>query len=157
MRSSRVWPTVGAILGGVIVVSSMVATHPSWGFFSHTECQIGTDLGNVSIWVPSSVVAAPYHGSVSGKTVIWEREPGGNLSVSLTYNPVLDGNVTAFIVGYENWTIYSQQNVTHLGPGPDDPCVGPLIAYFSPNAVEGLRHGGTSSWPMYTNLISDLG
>jgi hypothetical protein len=155
MRTSRLWATLGVAVGVILVVTSLIISHPGWGFFSHTECRVTGRLGNVTVWVPSAVVAAPYHGSVSGKVVVWGRMPAGNLSVSLNYTPVVDGNVTAFIVGFENWTVFSIVNNTYAGPGPQDPCASPMVAYFSSNPPQGLRHGGTTKWPMYFNLLSD--
>ncbi len=157
MRSSKLWSVLGATVGVTIVITSLVLGHPGWGLFSHTECQVNQKLGNFTVWVPSAVAAAPYHGSVSGKVVIWGKMPGGNASVSLNYTPVTNGNVTAFIVGFENWTVFSIRNVTMTGPGPESTCSSSMIAYFSPNPAQGLRHGGTTAWPMYSQLVSDSG
>jgi hypothetical protein len=157
MRWRRIWPVLGAALGALIVIASMTLTHPGWGFLSRTECQLEDRLGNVTVWVPQGVVASPYHGTVTGRVDVWSKLPGENLSVSLSFEPVEDGNVTAFFVSYENWTVFSQRNVSELGPGPQSECQSPVVGYPSPNPVEGLSSGGTTSWPMYSQLVSDSG
>jgi hypothetical protein len=65
--------------------------------------------------------------------------------------------VTAFIVGFENWTIFSLTNATVIGPGPLNPCTSSAVGYLSPNPAQGLRHGGTSQWAFATGVISDVG
>jgi hypothetical protein len=157
MRRQKIFGILGAVLGAMLVLSAMTSSHPGWGFFSHTDCRVNQRLGNITVWVPSAIVAAPYHGSVTGFVVVWGKTPGGNLSVSLNYTPVTDGNVTAFIVGFENWTVVSLQNVSMAGPGPQAACLSSLVAYFSPSPALGERHGGTTSWPMYSQLVSDTG
>ena len=157
MRASVPSAVLGVVVGVILVLAVAITGHPGWGFFSHTECQVDQRLGNVTVWVPSAIAAAPYHGLVSGKVVIWGKIPGGNLSVSLNYTPVTDGNVTAFIVGFENWTVYSLTNASVSGPGAQTPCLSSMVAYFSASPAQGLRHGGTTSWPMYSHLVSDTG
>jgi hypothetical protein len=157
MRRQEISGVAGAALGALLVIFTMALAHPGWGFFSHTECHVDQPLGNVTVWVPSAVAAAPYHGSVSGKVVVWGKMPGANLSVSLNYTPVTDGNVTAFIVGIANWTVFARTNVSVVGPGPQIPCSSLMIAHFSSSPPQGLRHGGTTSWPMYSHLVSDIG
>lgn len=157
MHTPRISRLIGAAIGSVLVVLSLVSNNPGWGFFSHTVCDVSEPLGNFTVWVPNAVVASPYHGSVSGSVVVWSRYPWGTAHAQLNYTPVTNGSVTAFIVGFENWTVYSVENATVVGPGPIDSCNGPMVAYPSSNPAQGLRHGGTSMWPLYHNLSSDTG
>jgi hypothetical protein len=157
MRANTIGVTSGAIIAAAIVLTSMVFTHPGWGFFSHTECTVRQDLGNVTAWVPNAVVAAPYLGYESGTVGVWSSYPdGAYLQLTINTN-VSDGNVTAFIVGYENWTIFSVGNTTSPGAGPESPCRTPAVAYGSLTPVADLRHGGTFDWPIAARMVTDVG
>jgi hypothetical protein len=156
MQRRQLSGALGVALGAILVISALSLSDPGWGFFSHTECKIGPSLGNLTVWVPSTVVAAPYLGSVSGSVVVWSKLPSGTDSAQSGTNAV-NGSITAFILGFENWTVFSQQNTSVAGPGDQAACTTPMVAYFSPNGPGGERHGGISSWPMYTQLVSDTG
>jgi len=144
-------------VGAILVLASYAGSHPGWGLFETVDCTTQGPVGNVTVWTPSAVVASPYHGSVAGAMILWTQTPEGRLSLRYSYSPVLNGSVTAFIVGFENWSIFSAINVTSYGPGPELPCSGAFIALFSDVPPEGERHGGTTAWPMYSNLTSDVG
>lgn len=108
------------------------------------------------MWLPGAVIAAPYGGSESGSVEIWGKSPAGTATLSQnTY--LADGKVSAFYVDYVNLSVFALQNFSIDGPGFGSVCSSPLIAYFSPNPPEGLRSGGTSSWPMYSELTSERG
>ncbi len=154
---SRLSVPLGAALGAALVLTAGLLGSPSIGFLSHVVCNRTEALGNVTVWNPSAVVASPYLGSVSGSVQIWTTTPSGTVSVRLTYSPIGDGNVTALIVGFENWTIFGEQNMTREGPGLNQPCTEPLIGYPSEHPSGGLRHGGIDTWPLYTGLVSDIG
>jgi hypothetical protein len=143
-------------IGVALVILTFVAGNPGWGLVNHTNCRVGGELGNFTVWVPSAVVAAPYLGAENGAVLIWSQLPSGYVSVHLN-TVATDGNVTAYIVGFENWSVYSRSNVTVLGPGPQATCATPMVAYFAPSAPQDERHGGTTSWPMYFQLTSDVG
>lgn len=108
----------------------------------------------MTVWVPSSVVAAPYLGVESGFVQIWTRSPTGYVSLGTPTN-VSDGNVTAWIIGFENWTVFLEANVTTMGLGPNLPCAGSLVGQFSPNPPVGMQHGGILRWAIETGLVSD--
>lgn len=156
MRRSVPSVLLGIAVGVVLVLAVTISGHPGWGFFSHSECQVGQRLGNVTVWLPAAAVAAPYHGAESGSVVIWGKSPLGTSAVSQPTS-VVDGNVTAFYVDYVNMTIYPLQSVSTTGPGPETPCSSQMVAFFSSSPSQGLRSGGTSSWPMYDQLASDTG
>ena len=154
MRRAGVLAACGAILGAVVVVTSLVAGNPGWGFFSHTECRAEQSLGNVTVWVPSAIAAAPYLGSESGSVAIWGSAPIGKLVISQPTS-VANGSVEAYYVGFVNWTIYSTQNFSVAGPGPETPCAASMIGHFSPNPAQGLRSGGVTSWSVASDQVSD--
>jgi hypothetical protein len=139
-----------------IVTLATIASPPGWGLLDHTVCDVGPTLGNVSVWVPSSVVAAPYLGYEHGKLWLWTRSPTEYARLSTGTNDT-DGNVTAWLLGYENWTIHATSNVTVAGPGPLERCSAPFVAYFSPNPVKNAKHGGISWWQIATGLMADVG
>jgi len=156
MNRAGLWAACGAILGAFVVIGAMFAGSPGWGFFAHTTCQLNEQLGNVTVWFPAAVVAAPYHGWESGLVTIWGTSPLGRATLSQPTS-LSDGNVSAFFVDYVNFTVYSNHNVTLQSPGVEAPCPGPMSALLSPNAAGGLRSGGTAVWPLYANLMAESG
>ncbi len=147
---------IGATLGAVLVVSVIMLNNPGWGTVSHETCVVGGSLGNLTVWMPASVVAAPYHGSESGSVIIWGESPAGRSS-STQDTSVTDGNVTAFYVIYSNWTVFSLSNVSNVGPGPQSPCSTSMVAHFSPKPAQGFRSGGTTWWQIGSRLATDIG
>jgi hypothetical protein len=147
---------MGAIIGASVVLVATAATLPGWGLLTHTECNLDSRVGNFTVWLPSSVVASPYLGNESGKVEVWTKSPSGFLWASFPTN-VSNGNVTAWIVGFENWTVFETSNLSVAGPGPEAPCSGPLVAHLSSNPPNGETHGGTTLWPIATGLVSDVG
>ena len=154
MARSRVWAACGAILGASVVLAVMIGGNPGWGFLSHTDCQVGSPNGNLTVWDPSAVVSAPYGGSESGAVEIWTQTLQARLSI-LQDTGVSGGNVTAYFVGFQNWTIYAQQNVSMGGIGLQNPCLASVVGLLSGTPSQGLRSGGTTVWPLYSNLTSD--
>jgi hypothetical protein len=155
MRFSRAWVGIGAVLGALIVIGSMIATHPGWGFVSHADCQIGDDLGNITVWNTAAVIAAPYLGFEIGSVTIWGRTPGGTFSASQGTN-VTNGNVTAYWVSFSNFTVFARHTVTVSGIGPEAPCATPMVAFFSSVPAQGLRSGGTSWTTVASGQVSDV-
>lgn len=156
MNRSRSSAVIGVAIGVVTVVAVIVSGHPGWGVLSHSECVIDDRLGNVTVWLPAAVVSAPYLGSESGLVAAWGESPLGVFTAS-QITSVLDGNVTAYYVGYTNWTVFTQSSELKPGPGANASCSGPLMAFFSPNPAMGLRSGGISYWPLYSHLVSEVG
>jgi hypothetical protein len=154
MRASVPSAVLGVALGVALVLAVSISDHPGWGFFSHTECQLDQNLGNLTVWAPAAVVAAPYHGTESGSVVIWSEYPWG--LVSFTQQTILtNGSVRAYAIGYENWSISTTKSVTLAGPGPETPCTSSMVAFFANAPAQGLRSGGISWWQIATNLTSD--
>ena len=130
---------IGAFIGVAVVLIATATALPGWGPQSHTECRLGSRVGNFTVWLPSSVVAAPYLGNESGKVEVWTKVPAGFLSASFHTN-ASDGNVTAWVVGFENWTVFEASNLSVAGPGPETPCSEPLVAHFSASPPRGATH-----------------
>jgi hypothetical protein len=147
---------IGAFIGVAVVLIATATALPGWGPQNHTECRLGSRVGNFTVWLPSSVVAAPYLGNESGKVEVWTKSPGGFAAVSFLTNGS-NGNVTAWIVGFENWTVFETSNLSVVGSGPDAPCSGPLVAHLSASPPKGETHGGTTLWPIANGLVSDVG
>jgi hypothetical protein len=156
MRRTQVSAVLGAVFGALVVVTVMVSAHPGWGIFTHTECHLNQRVGNITVWFPAAVIAAPYHGSESGSVTIWGKSPLGE-SVLTQDTSVTDGNVTAFYVDFVNFTVFSRDNASAYGPGPEAPCSSSIVGYFSSSPAVGLRSGGTTFWPLDTELASDRG
>jgi hypothetical protein len=154
MQRTHLSATIGVAIGIVLVVTTALMNNPGWGILSREECQVNQRLGNVTVWVPAAVVASPYHGSESGFVTVWGQSPLGYATLS-QHTRVSDGNVTAFYVDFSNLTVFGLRNVSTAGPGFGSPCTSAMIAYFSSNPPAGASSGGTSSWPMYSNLRSD--
>jgi hypothetical protein len=155
MLGSKATAAIGVAIGVILVVSVMGLNHPTWGFFSHEDCSLGERLGNITVWMPAEVVAAPYHGYESGSVTIWGETPQGRSSLSQNTS-VGSGNVTAYYVIYANLTVFMRSNVSNPGPGPQSPCTTGMVAEFSPNPAQGLRSGGTTMWQLASSLVSDV-
>jgi len=153
-RSFGASVTLGVTVGIVLTLLVAVAGHPGWGLFSHTDCQIGQPVGNVTVWRPGAVVASPYRGSESGSILGSAKKPWGYFNMSQpTF--VADGNVTMYYLGPTNWTVFSIHNVSALGPGAESPCESSLIGFHSPQPAQGVTVGGVTSWPLFSSLVSD--
>ena len=147
---------IGVAVAAVLLVTTATVNSPGSGVFAHTECRPGQYLGNVTVWLPGAVIAAPFQGSESGSVEIWGKTPAGTTTLSQdTY--VGDGNVTAFYVDYVNLSVFSLQDVSIIGPGSGAVCSSAMIAYISPNPAEGLHSGGVSWFSMYSGLASERG
>ncbi len=157
MFKGAIAPASGASAGVLLVISSFVLTNPGGVLFSHTDCRLGQALGNFTVWDPNSVVASPYLGSETGTVDIWSVTPSGWISLWTGTN-VTDGNVTAYIVGFENWTVFSRSNVSEPGLGGQSPCSSSVVGYHSLNpVVVGERSGGIGAWTIASGLVSDIG
>lgn len=156
--SSRILPgVVGVAVGVLLVVASLASSFPDMGLLTHTECRLGSRVGNVTAWMPAAIVAAPHLGSETGKVEIWGRSPAGNGTLSQA-TTVRDGNVTAFYVIYSNLTIFSLSSVSVGGPGVHQTCTTGFVAYFSSQPAQGLNSGGTALWSVNSSgLVSDDG
>jgi hypothetical protein len=154
MRPSAPSAVVGVAIGVALVLAISISAHPGWGFFSHTECQLDQNLGNLTVWAPAAVVAAPYHGTESGSVVVWSKFPWGGASASQV-TTLSNGSVRAYWVGFENWTVSTTKNVSISGPGPQTPCTSSMVALFASGPAQGMRSGGISWWQVATNLTSD--
>ncbi len=154
---SRASAALGAVLGATLVVGVGLVGSPSIGFLSHVICDRTPALGNITVWNPGAVVAAPYLGSVSGAVLVWTKTPSATVWARVAYSPQESGNVTAILVGFENWTIFGERNATLSGPGQQQPCRANLVGYLSQRPSGGLRHGGIASWNLYGGLVSDTG
>lgn len=145
---------IGALVGSLVVVVSFIGGNPGWGVISHSACVITADLGNVTVWRAAAIVASPYDGSESGEIVATATHDGSSFTVSQP-TEVTSGNVTAYYLGFENWSVFSTRTVTQAGPGPNENCRDGFVAFGSPNPAQGLRSGGVTSFLMYANLSSD--
>ena len=154
VKPSALPTSIGAALGGSLVLASLVLGHPGWGLLAHVDCVLEPSVGNTTVWVPSSVVAAPYLGWETGAVKIWTRSPSGYVSLTTDTN-VTDGNVTAWLVGFENWTVSPEANVTSMGLAPNLPCGSAFVGQPSLNPPADLQHGGTTSWAVATDLTAD--
>lgn len=155
MRGYRLSGAIGSALGVILVILTFLVANPGWSLLAHSECRLGGELGNFTVWTPNGVVAAPYLGSESGGVLLWSRVPSGHLSIHFNTS-VVDGNITAYVVGFENWSVYSQSNATVSGPGIQTICTSPMVAYYAPSPPQDERHGGTTSWPVGFEFTSDV-
>ena len=126
----------GLAVAVVLVLTVFVSGHPGWGFLSHSQCESGPRLGNVTAWTPRVVVAAPYGGSESGTLIDWTNHSWGRAQI--VFHPYASsGNVTAWEVYAANWTIYSERNVSVTGIGPQVSCNRPYVAILSAPSLGG--------------------
>jgi len=145
--------SIGATIGSVFVIAVVLASHPGWGFFNHTECELGSRVGNVTAVVPAAIIAGPYEGSAVVSNHEWTNFSSGTVGITLNQS-VGGGNVTASLVSFQNWTIYLRNNLTVAGIGPESPCSSNLVGFLSPRPALG---GGVVSLTMATDLMSDIG
>ena len=156
MRASVSSAILGVAIGVILVLAISISAHPGWGFLSHADCEVNQEVGNLTVWMPAAVVAAPYLGSEEGSVAIWGTSHVGTSTLTQE-TTVAGGNVTAYYVSFANVTVFSLANVTTTGPGPESHCSGGLVAYFSPNPSQGLRSGGVTLWPIASELKTDSG
>lgn len=144
---------IGIAVGLILVASSLSVAVPGWGLLWHTECELGPPTGNVTAWLPSALVAAPYHGFESGRVELWWMASGLTYTFSQPTS-VTDGNVSAYYVFYVNLTIYQTANRSVAGPGWNGRCSSGLEASGSLNPPEGARSGGTTWWSLNSSELS---
>lgn len=143
----------GCILGVIVVLLAATGASQAWDPFPHPVCSLGSLVGNVTVWAPAAVVAAPFGGTEHGTIVTWGKSSVGYTTLSSTPT-VTGGNVTAFYVGYENWSIYRQSNKLQVGLG--SACASPLVAFSSVDPPQDLRSGGITSVSLVVNAESDV-
>ncbi len=156
MKRPSLAAPLGVVIAVVIVFSVIIINHPGWGLFSHTDCAVQARVGNITAWNVAAVVAAPFDGNESGSVTIWGSSPLGKLTTTQE-TTVAGGSVAAYWVGFSNFTIYTQANESHPGPGPEITCASEFVAYFSPNPAQGLRSGGVNYVPVASGLVADVG
>lgn len=142
----------GALVATLLVLSAYWIPPTSFHSGHYTVCAIGPRVGNSTVWVPSTIISAPFNGTESGKIIQWSNASGTR--VVLTQQTfVTDGNVTAYLVGIENWSVYSQVNETLSGIGTTAPCNSPLTGRPSPTPSLG---GGTTYLQIALQRVNDV-
>ncbi len=138
---------------GLVISASLLGSGWQGLLATHTECDFGARLGNVSAWAATFFLTAPFLGSVTGSWVVWDNVSSGTQTVRDTNFTVASGNVTGWLVAPFNWTIFAVNNQTDRGSGPSQPCPSSMEALVSSPAVD----GGTTWTPIASNVTSSVG
>jgi hypothetical protein len=136
----------GACIGLMVVVSSVSGVPANWIDSQHTYCQLGSQpLSNATVWLPVSIVAAPFGGFEEGRTTVWSTSPAGGARISETTG-VQSGNLSAYLVFFANISLYAQTNVSLSGHGPGQACLSSIIGIPSPDPPQDTHTGLTTFW-----------
>lgn len=142
-RRKRLAP-VAFVIVGIGVAATLVVGLGPYGFLvsSVTTCQIGSEVGNYTVWTPDGLVNIPDGGSsYMGTNQLNFTMSSGSLTVGglQSPSPLSVGLGSGFHAGlltqYDDWpwTFYSTRNVTTSG-GSADPCTQPYVAVVTTDA-----------------------
>lgn len=108
---------------------------PGWALPRETTCQVGSEVGEFTIWTPSGIVNKPLDSSVNLFGDTWSYGfNSGSLTLISPTNPgsagIGDSNPTAGILASYaefNWVFYRTTNVSTVDAN-GQPCTQPYVA-----------------------------
>ena len=115
--------TIAAIV--VVVIAGMTVIAP-WAPAAHITCGRGTQISQETMWVPVSLLNAPYGGSASVTATLPGNMFGNPQAPNIVgQSDLLNGSIWGAFFKV-NLTVYLTGNVTVWGPGSNNRCLQPF-------------------------------
>ncbi len=146
--SSAVESVIGILVVGVVLTSGGL------GFASHIVCS--TDyIVDQNFWTPFDLTNAPYGGYTHWGAVFDNWGLFGPAHVVLSDGNLSDGNLSTGYFETQNWSVYSQGNLTAWGPGVNTPCTSAYSVKLAHSTFDVSADGPPLQGPGNTSNVNE--